>query len=271
MNEADRKAVIGLQVVNDLWGSSADLDELLGQTIRVGTGNFEIQGVVDTDGQNDNVVMVPLEAARAYVVGNDGDKLTTIIAKSTDKSTLEQAKYEIYQVLYQQHKVRESVDRDFNVTDYTNILEQQRQSIKFMSMFIVAIAAVSLFVGGVGVANIMLVSVTERTREIGIRKAIGAPRGAIMRQFLSEAVMLTALGGAVGVVFGIGMCLAGAELIPEVWPPDTGSMTPTPVPLLSASPVLLAFGVSVVIGLLAGGYPAYRAARMRPIDALRHQ
>jgi ABC-type antimicrobial peptide transport system permease subunit len=258
-------------VVNDLWGSEADPATLIGQPIRVGHNSFEIQGVVASDGQNDNVVMVPLETARAFVIGNDGDKLNIIIAKSTDKSTLEQAKSEIYQVLYNQHHVRQSTDRDFNVTDFTSILEQQRQSIKFMSMFIVAIAAISLFVGGVGVANIMLVSVTERTREIGIRKAIGAPRSAIMRQFLSEAVMLTAMGGAVGVVLGIGMCKLGEWVIPEVWPPDPASLTPTPLPLLSLSPVLIAFGVSLVIGLLAGGYPAYRAARMRPIEALRHQ
>jgi ABC-type antimicrobial peptide transport system permease subunit len=138
-------------------------------------------------------------------------------------------------------------------------------------MFILAIAAISLFVGGVGVANIMLVAVTERTREIGIRKAIGAPRRAIMRQFLSEAVMLTALGGLVGSILGIGLCLIGKIAIPKLWPPDPTSLTPTPVPLLTLWPVLIAFGVSLVIGLLAGGYPAYRAARLRPIDALRFE
>jgi putative ABC transport system permease protein len=172
---------------------------------------------------------------------------------------------------YTQHHVRVDTDRDFNVADNTDFLQQQSQSIKFLSMFILAIAAISLFVGGVGVANIMLVAVTERTREIGIRKAIGAPRRAIMRQFLSEAVMLTALGGLVGSVFGVGLCLIGKVVIPKLWPPDPSSLTPTPVPLLSLWPVLIAFGVSLVIGLLAGGYPAYRAARLRPIEALRFE
>jgi putative ABC transport system permease protein len=131
-------------------------------------------------------------------------------------------------------------------------------------MFIVAVAAISLLVGGIGVANIMLVSVTERTREIGIRKAVGAPRRAILRQFLSEAVMLTGLGGVIGVVIGVGVALAGGTMVPK-WIPEF------PTPVLTVAPVLVAFGVSLAIGVLAGGYPANRAARMRPIEALRFE
>jgi len=271
MTAGARQAILGPQIVNELWGPNIDPTTLIGQPIRVGHSTFQIQGVVASDGQADNAVMVPLSTARAFVVGDDGGKLNIIIAKSTSIDTLEAAKNEIFQVLYAQHHVRQETDRDFNVADNTNILNQQSQSIRFLSMFIVAIAAISLFVGGVGVANIMLVSVTERTREIGIRKAIGAPRRAIMRQFLSEAVMLTALGGVVGIILGVGLCELGTLLIPKLWPPDPTSMTPTPIPLLSVSPVLLAFGVSVAIGLLAGGYPAYRASRLRPIEALRFE
>jgi ABC-type antimicrobial peptide transport system permease subunit len=271
MSTNAREAVVGPQVINALWGPDTDPNSVIGQPLRVGHSTFQIQGVVNSDGQNDNVVMVPLGAARAYVVGNNAGKLDVIIAKSSSTATLKQAEAQIYQILYEQHHVRVDTDRDFNVTDFTSILQQQMQSIKFMSMFILAVAAISLFVGGVGVANIMLVAVTERTREIGIRKAIGAPRRAIMRQFLSEAVMLTALGGLVGSVLGVGLCLIGASVIPKLWPPDPSSLTPTPVPLLSLNPVLIAFGVSVVIGLLAGGYPAYRAARLRPIEALRFE
>jgi ABC-type antimicrobial peptide transport system permease subunit len=271
INNGVRQAVLGPQVVNSLWGPGTDPHTVVGQSIRVGHSTFEIQGVVNSDGQNDNVVMVPLSAARSFVVGNNAGKLDVIIAKSTGTSTLKQAESEIYGVLYTQHHVRVDTDRDFNVQDFTSILEQQMQSIKFLQMFIVAIAAISLFVGGVGVANIMLVSVTERTREIGIRKAIGAPRRAIMRQFLSEAVLLTALGGMVGVVLGIGLCMLGKVVIPKVWPPDPSSLTPTPLPILTLAPVLVAFGVSLVIGLLAGGYPAFRASRLRPIQALRFE
>jgi len=271
MNTNAREAVIGPQVVNALWGSDTDPNSVIGQPLRVGHSTFQVQGVVNSDGQNDNVVMVPLGAARAYVVGNNAGKLDVIIAKSSSTATLKQAEAQIYQILNAQHHVRVDTDRDYNVTDFTSILQQQMQSIKFMSMFILAVAAISLFVGGVGVANIMLVAVTERTREIGIRKAIGAPRRAIMRQFLSEAVMLTALGGLVGSIFGVALCLLGAAVIPKLWPPDPSSLTPTPVPLLSGPPVLIAFAVSLVIGLLAGGYPAYRAARLRPIEALRFE
>lgn len=271
MSATVRQAVIGPQVVNALWGPSTDPNTVIGLTLRVGHSSFQIQGVVNSDGQNDNVVMVPLEAARAYVVGNNGDKLDIIIARASSTATVQTAKSQIFQVMYEQHHVREDTDRDFNVTDYTNLLQQQMSSIKFMSLFIIAVAGISLFVGGVGVANIMLVAVTERTREIGIRKAIGAPRRAIMRQFLSEAVMLTTLGGVVGVILGVGLCKLGEVVIPKLWPPDPASLTPTPLPLLSFSPVLIAFAVSVVIGLLAGGYPAYRASRLRPIEALRFE
>jgi len=269
MSSTTRAAVIGPQVLDQLWGPGTDPNSVIGQPLRVGHSTFKVQGVVNSDGQNDNVVMVPLSAARAFVVGDNAGKLDVIIVKSTSTATLKSAEAQIYQILNEQHHVRVDTDRDYNVTDFTSILQQQMQSIRFMSMFILAVAAISLFVGGVGVANIMLVAVTERTREIGIRKAIGAPRRAIMRQFLSEAVMLTTLGGLVGSVFGIGLCLLGASVIPKLWPPDPSSLTPTPVPLLSLNPVLIAFGVSVIIGLLAGGYPAYRAARLRPIEALR--
>jgi ABC-type antimicrobial peptide transport system permease subunit len=271
MEATARQAVIGPEVLNQLWGPGTDPNSVIGVPMRVGHSTFIVQGVINSDGQDDNVVLVPLSAARAYVVGDNAGKLDIIIAKSSSTATIDQAMSEIYSVLFKQHKVREATDRDFNVTDNTNILNQSMSSIRFLSIFILAVAAISLFVGGVGVANIMLVAVTERTREIGIRKAIGAPRRAIMRQFLSEAVMLTALGGLIGSALGITLCMVGHAVIPKLWPPDPASMTPTPIPLLTATPVAVAFGVSVVIGLLAGGYPAYRASRLRPIEALRFE
>ena len=266
-----RQAILGSDTFKDLWGLGADPHEALGQTVRVGHNNFQIQGVLSANGQDDDQVLAPLLAARAFVVGNNGNKLGGIVARARDPASLNDAETEILTILDAQHHITDSSQRDYYLNDSTAQLEQQESFIKFLRLFIVAIASISLFVGGVGIANIMLVSVTERTREIGIRKAIGAPKRAIMRQFLSEAVMLTALGGLVGVALGIALCLAGKSFIPKLLPPDPASLTPTPLPILSIDPVLIAFGVSLLVGLLAGGYPAYRASRLRPIEALRFE
>ncbi|MDT7600640.1 MAG: putative transport system permease protein, partial [Pseudonocardiales bacterium] len=155
-------------------------------------------------------------------------------------------------------------DRDYRVRAFQNLIQQRGQFITFLTLFTAAVAAISLIVGGIGVANIMLVSVTERTREIGIRKAIGAQRSAIMKQFLIEAVVLTGLGGVIGVAIGVSVTFGGGIVVPKFVPSF-------PVPVLTLAPVLIAFGVSLVIGLLAGGYPANRAARLRPIEALRFE
>jgi ABC-type antimicrobial peptide transport system permease subunit len=124
-----RQAVVGPQVVNALWGANTDPHDVINQPLRVGHSTFVIQGVINSDGQDDNVVLTPLNAARAYVVGNNAGKLNVIIAKSASTGTVEQAKYQIFQVMYTQHHIREDTDRDFNVTDFTNILEQQLQSL----------------------------------------------------------------------------------------------------------------------------------------------
>jgi len=145
-----------------------------------------------------------------------------------------------------------------------NQLDQIKQFLTFLTLFIIAVAAISLIVGGIGVANIMLVSVTERTREIGIRKAIGARRSAIMKQFLIESTVLAAAGGVVGIVLGVGITIAGQIIIPKV-APDFGA------PEVSYVAIVVAIAVSMIIGLVAGGYPALRAARLQPIEALRFQ
>ncbi|MGH3833464.1 MAG: ABC transporter permease, partial [Pseudonocardiaceae bacterium] len=135
-----------------------------------------------------------------------------------------------------------------------------------LTLFTVSIAAISLFVGGIGVLNIMLVSVTERTREIGIRKAIGATRGAILEQFLIESIVLAGLGGAVGVLLGIGLSVLGAIIAPSLGPTFA-----TFAPVVTLPSIVISFAISLAIGLIAGGYPANRAARLRPIEALRYE
>jgi ABC-type antimicrobial peptide transport system permease subunit len=265
----ERTVVVGPQTVNLLWGAGTDPSMIIGQQIRLSHTNFKVQGVLKTDGSNDNTVIVPLAAARAYLVGNNGGKLDQVVVKSTSVDTVPDAVGEITDVLDERHNIRQPTSRDFSVNTFTESLKESKQFINFLTLFVTAIAAISLFVGGVGVANIMLVSVTERTREIGIRKAVGAPRKAILRQFLSEAVMLTGLGGFIGVILGVTLSVVGKVLLPKYMQEDAN--LPTPVPLLTWQPVVIAFAVSLLVGLVAGGYPAYRAARMRPIEALRFE
>lgn len=259
----ERQAVLGDQVVTLLWGPGANPRQAVGSQIRVNHTTFKVAGVLAADGQSDNVIVVPFGTSRAYLMGGGGE-VSQITVKSTSVDTVAQAADEITNVLDVRHFVKAPADRDFNVRTFTDLLTKSNQFVNFLTMFIVAIAAISLIVGGIGVANIMLVSVTERTREIGIRKAVGAPRRAILRQFLSEAVMLTGLGGLVGVILGVGIAEGGGIIL-------TRMIQSFPQPVITPAPVLIAFGVSLLIGLLAGGYPAHRAARLQPIEALRFE
>jgi putative ABC transport system permease protein len=145
-------------------------------------------------------------------------------------------------------------------------LDSFNQVLQILTLFTASVAAISLLVGSIGVLNIMLVSVTERTREIGIRKAIGATRRAILQQFLIESIVLAGIGGIIGIVVGVGLSVLAASITP-VLGPTFGSFAPT----VSLPSVVLSFGVSLAIGVIAGGYPANRAARLRPIEALRYQ
>jgi putative ABC transport system permease protein len=255
--------VIGMDAVNYLWGPNANLAEVVGADIRIGRTPFKVIGVLASDGQQDNVAIMPLGASRAYLLGS-GDVVNQIIIKSTSATSVPAATQQLTQILDDRHRIKSPTDRDYNVRAFQNLLNQRNQFISFLTLFTAAVAAISLLVGGIGVANIMLVAVTERTREIGIRKAIGAPRRAILKQFLIEAVLLTGLGGLVGVIFGVGASVGGATILPKFVPSF-------PPPVLTYPPVVIAFGVSLAIGVIAGGYPANRAARLRPIEALRFE
>jgi len=256
-----RVVLLAPNAIATLFGG--DAGAAIGKDVRISRSTFEVIGVVKGNGQQDDAAIMPLGAARAYLVGGN-DSVTQIIVQAASVPQVPQALAEVNKVLDQRHSIREPAKRDFNATALQSLLDQANQFLTFLTLFTVAVAAISLIVGGIGVANIMLVSVTERTREIGIRKAIGARSSAILKQFLIESTMLAAMGGVVGIIIGTAITIAAALIIPTV-APDFGA------PTVSLGAILISFGVSLLIGLIAGGFPANRAARLQPIDALRYQ
>jgi putative ABC transport system permease protein len=267
-----RVVVLGADPVALLWPGVAPA-QVIGSQVRVNNAYFTVAGVLKPDGQNDNVVITSFDGARSYLVGTQGDgRVDQIVVKATSVGAIEAASEEIAAVLDHTHHIRTVAQRDYNVLTYGNLLEKNARFIKTLTLFIVALAAISLLIGGVGVANIMLVSVTERTPEIGVRKAIGANKKAILRQFLSEAVLLTGFGGVIGVALGVGVTLTAARLLPPAGSPAAESTQASfTAPILTVQPVIAAFVISLGIGVLAGVYPAARAARMRPVNALRFE
>jgi putative ABC transport system permease protein len=253
--------LVGPEVVKNLYGGNSA--SAVGTKLRIGRLDFEVIGALKSDGNADDIALMPLGTARSYLLGGS-DTVTTMTAKATSVQTVNQATEQINKIMDDRHNIRDVAKRDFKITALQTQLDQINQFLMYMSLFIVAVAAISLIVGGIGVANIMLVSVTERTREIGIRKAIGARRSAIMKQFLIESTVLAGFGGFVGVLIGIGVVITGAIVIPKA-APDFGA------PEISWVAIAVALVVSLAIGLAAGGYPAWRAARLRPIEALRYQ
>jgi putative ABC transport system permease protein len=253
--------LLGPNPVASLYGG--DAGAALGSNIRIGRTTFKVIGVLKSDGNFDDIALMPLGTARAHLVGG-GDTISTMAVKAASVPQVPAAVDQITRILSDRHNIRDTSKRDFEVTALQGQLDQINQFLLFLTLFIIAVAGISLIVGAIGVANIMLVSVTERTREIGIRKAIGAPRSAIMKQFLIESTVLAGLGGLIGVIIGVGITVAGQILIPQL-APDFGA------PEISVPAILVAFGVSLAIGVIAGGYPAHRAAKLQPIEALRFQ
>jgi putative ABC transport system permease protein len=256
-----RVVVLGDTTMKKLFGGFAA--GALGQKIRIGRQSFKVVGALAPNGQNDDVAVAPLDAVRNYLVGGNNDNLDQIVVQAPDQVSVPAAMKKVTSTLIEQHKITNVAQKDFEVRSNLDLLHQYTQVTDVFTLFLVAIAAISLLVGGIGVMNIMLVTVTERTREIGIRKAVGARRQAILKQFLIESTVLAGLGGLAGIVVGVGLTLLGSSLGTSF-----GNFAP---PLLSVGSVVLAFTVSLVIGLFFGAYPANRAARMRPIEALRHE
>jgi putative ABC transport system permease protein len=266
LNARHRVVVLGQTVVDNLFPAGTDP---IGQTIKISRQSFRVIGVFATKGgtgfgSQDNVVIAPITTVWAYLTGARGKVISQIVASATSASTVTQAETEITTILLQRHGIADPTLADFQLQSQQDILNQANSIATALTLVLGAIAGISLVVGGIGIMNIMLVTVTERTREIGIRKAIGARRRDILVKFLIEAMVLSGLGGALGIAVG---ALLAREM-PNI-PAIASSNFPTPV--VAPSSVVLAFCVSVAIGLFFGIYPANRAARLHPIEALRYE
>jgi putative ABC transport system permease protein len=252
----NRVAVIGQTVATNLFGSA----DPIGNNVQFNGSTFQIVGLLKAKGTNgiqdqDDVVIAPLTAVQDTITGYSRS-YSNISVEASSPSKEADAEAEVTATLETTHKIATGGTDDFRILNQASLLQSSQSSTKTLTTLLGAVAAISLLVGGIGVMNIMLVTVTERTREIGIRKAIGAKRADIMGQFVVEAVLLSAIGGLAGVGLGIG----GSQIkILSVQPEVAGYS------------VFLAFGVAVVTGLFFGLYPARRAARLLPIEALRHE
>ncbi len=260
-----RVVVLGSTVVTNLFGTT----DPVGQTIKINRQSFRVIGVFAAKGgsglgSQDNVVVAPITAVWAYLSGGRGKNISQIVASASSPSAVTQAETELTTILLQRHQISDPAQADFQLQSQQDILNQANSIASALTLVLGAIAGISLVVGGIGIMNIMLVTVTERTREIGIRKAIGARWRDVLTQFLIEAMVLSGLGGALGIALGTALAVE-APHIPAI------ASSSFPPPVVSIPSVLLAFGVSVAIGLFFGIYPANRAARLHPIEALRHE
>jgi putative ABC transport system permease protein len=255
-----RVAVVGSAVVDNM-GITAP-EALVGEYVRIRGTQFLVIGVLASKGQAnafqnpDDQILVPINTARFRV--NGSDRLQSISALAESEAKIPDAMAEIQRVLRRQHKLRQGAPDDFQIRNQADILATTQETTEVMTYLLAGIAAVSLLVGGIGIMNIMLVSVTERTREIGVRKALGATRWNILAQFLIEAVVLCVLGGLIGIALGAG----GAAAMSKVGGFSTQ---------VSSTSILLAFAFSAFVGVAFGVWPARRAAVLDPITALRYE
>jgi putative ABC transport system permease protein len=264
MAGAAKVALIGATVAKQLFGDADPLD----QSIRIKRVPFTVIGVLDVKGQSmmgtdqDDLILVPIKTARSRVLGTASAArnrtVGTIWVKAADGVDTRVIEEQVRALLRQRHRLQAGADDDFSLRNLAEVMAAQEASSRVLALLLAAVASVSLLVGGIGIMNIMLVSVTERTREIGLRMAVGARTRDILGQFLVEAVTLSLIGGLAGVVLGIGGALAIAEL--------AGWRI-----LLSPEAVGLAVAFAFVIGVFFGFYPARKAARLNPVEALRFE
>jgi len=261
VKSASKVALLGQTVVDNLFGGIDPVDQI----IRIKKIPFKVIGVLAEKGESvmgddqDDTVIVPVTTAQKKLFGTAFPGMVrTIMVKARSANDLTTAEQQTQALLKQRHHIGPKQEDDFTVRNLTSMLQMQEQQSQIMTWLLLAIASVSLLVGGIGIMNIMLVSVTERTREIGIRMAIGAKTWDIRLQFVMEAVILSLIGGIIGLIVGIGGSMA-LSLVAG-WP--------TTVSPLSA---LIAFAFSGMVGIFFGFYPAYKASLLNPIDALRYE
>jgi putative ABC transport system permease protein len=263
VDAAAKVALLGQTVADMLFGGA----DPVGQVIRVNRVPLMVVGVLARKGQStqgqdqDDTVLVPLSTARKRVLGTtqaNPRAVNSILVKVRQDASMAETEQAIRALLRQRHRLQAGEDDDFTLRNLADLLASQEASSRTLSLLLAAIASVSLVVGGIGIMNIMLVSVTERTREIGLRQALGARRRDVRNQFLIEAVALCLLGGLAGVVLGIGAAVAISELLG--WPIS-----------VSVLAVLVAFGFAAAVGVFFGFYPAHKASRLDPIEALRFE
>jgi len=263
LNEQDDRTRRRVVLVGALVGAQLGTtsEALIGQTVRVRGISFEVVGMLAEKGAQgfsnpDEALYVPLATARFRLNGTD--KLRSISVQAADAGSMDKATLEIEQTLRRSRKIRPGAPSDFNIRDMASLMSTMQETTKTFSFLLAGIAAISLLVGGIGIMNIMLVSVTERTREIGLRKALGARPQDILLQFLIESLLLCLAGGACGVLLGVG----GSLLLEQF----AGWTT-----VVSAQAILMSFGFSAFVGVFFGLWPARRAAMLAPVDALRYE
>ena len=250
-------AVVGVTVADKLFGKGFDP---VGQQVEFNNIRFRIIGVLEPKGSNgfqdqDDVMVAPISTVRENIIGNV-DSYNLIAVQAASREALPQAMAQVNSILRRTHRIGPNSPPDFVVFNAASLLAAGKAAAKQFQLLLGVVAGISLLIGGIGVMNIMLVTVTERTREIGIRKALGAQRSDILSQFMVEAMLLAGLGGILGVAIGVG---AGQY--------SGGGLNP----VISPSAVVLSFGVSILIGVFFGIYPASRAAALTPIEALRYE
>jgi len=258
---ATKNCLVGQTVAENLFGDS----DPIGKIVRIKKVPFTVIGVLDRKGRSaqgtdqDDTIFIPLITAQRKVFGSlFPNTIGAMMVQAKDAETLKKAEEEITALLNQRHRIGPSKEADFTVRNLSEIMAVSAQSSKVMSLLLGAVASISLIVGGIGIMNIMLVSVTERTREIGIRMAIGAKEGDILLQFLTEAVLLTTLGGIAGMILGVTSAFAVSKL--AGWPT-----------LISFQAIVIAVVFSAGVGVFFGFYPARKAASLNPIEALRYE
>jgi putative ABC transport system permease protein len=257
-NSSAKVAILGPTARDDLFGTNTNP---VGQSIKIKNVDFQITGVTEAKGGSgfnnpDNNIYVPLATAQHFLAGNN--YLSDVSIAATDQASMTSVQDQISKLMLSRHKISDPTQADFRIMNQNDIIATATSITSTFTILLSSIAGISLLVGGIGIMNMMLTNVTERTREIGLRKAVGIRKIYINMQFLAEAVVLTFLGGALGVLLGWGASLAVNKFV---------SLNAQ----ISLSAVLLAFGVSAAVGIVFGFYPARKAAAMNPIDALRYE